>query len=104
MRKWKGGFGTINNTTTGTAGYENFTALSTSATRGSAYTITITPSWTATTYNEGYAVFIDYNQDGDFADAGETVWTKTASKTTPVTGSITIRQPRHWVQPECAFQ
>ncbi len=83
-------FGTINNTSTGTAGYENFTALSTSATRGSAYTITITPSWTGTVYNEGYAVFIDYNQDGDFADAGETVWTKTASKTTPVSGSITI--------------
>nr|WP_249684758.1 GEVED domain-containing protein [Flavobacterium sp. CYK-55] len=83
-------FGTINNTSTGTAGYENFTAQSTNAVRGTAYTITITPSWTATTYNEGYAVFIDYNKDGDFADAGETVWTKTASKTTPVSGSITI--------------
>lgn len=83
-------FGTINNTSTGTAGYENYTSLSTSAARGSAYTITITPVWTSTTYNEGYAVFIDYNQDGDFADSGETVWTKAASKTTPVTGTITI--------------
>ncbi|MBF7092811.1 M4 family metallopeptidase [Flavobacterium sp. ALJ2] len=83
-------FGTISNTTTGTAGYENFTAISTNAVAGTAYTITITPSWTSTTYNEGYAVFIDYNQDGDFADSGETVWTKAASKTTPVTGTITI--------------
>jgi bacillolysin len=83
-------FGTISNTTTGTAGYENFTAISTNAAAGSAYTITITPSWSSTTYNEGYAVFIDYNQDGDFADSGETVWTKAASKTTPVTGTITI--------------
>lgn len=83
-------FGTINNTSTGTAGYENYTAISTNAARGSAYTITITPVWTSTTYNEGYAVFIDYNQDGDFADSGETVWTKAASKTTPVTGTITI--------------
>ncbi|MFN8274860.1 MAG: GEVED domain-containing protein [Flavobacteriaceae bacterium] len=83
-------FGTISNTSTGTAGYENFTAQSTNTVRGTAYTITITPSWTSTVYNEGYAVFIDYNQDGDFADTGETVWTKTASKTTPVTGSITI--------------
>jgi hypothetical protein len=33
---------------------------------------------------------IDYNQDGDFSDAGETVWTKARSKITPVTGSITI--------------
>ena len=82
--------GTINNTSTGTAGYENFTAQSTSAAQSSSQTITITPSWTATTYAEGYAVFIDYNKDGDFADAGETVWTKTASTTTPVTGTFTI--------------
>lgn len=83
-------FGSINNTSTGTAGYENFTTLSTSVNKSSAYTITITPTWTSTVYSEGYAVFIDYNQDGDFADAGETVWTKTASTTTPVSGSITI--------------
>lgn len=83
-------FGSINNTSTGTAGYENFTAMSTSVNKGSAYTITITPTWTGTVYNEGYAVFIDYNQDGDFTDAGETVWTKSASKTTPVSGSLTI--------------
>ncbi|KFF19467.1 M4 family metallopeptidase [Flavobacterium hydatis] len=83
-------FGTISNTSTGTAGYENFTAISTNAARGTAYTITITPSWTSTVYSEGYAVFIDYNQDGDFADSGETVWTKATSTTTPVTGTITI--------------
>jgi chitodextrinase len=65
-------FGTINNASTGTAGYENFTAISTNAVRGTAYTITITPSWTSTVYSEGYAVFIDYNNDGDFIDAGET--------------------------------
>lgn len=83
-------FGTINNTSTGTTGYENYTSVSTNAARSSAYTITITPTWTSTIYNEGYAVFIDYNQDGDFSDSGETVWTKSASKTTPVTGTITI--------------
>jgi len=83
-------FGTINNASTGTAGYENFTAISTNVVRGTANTITITPFWTGSTFNEAYAVWIDYNQDGDFADAGETVYTKTRSKTTPVTGSITI--------------
>lgn len=83
-------FGTINNTSTGTAGYENFTALSTNTTRGAAYTITITPSWTGTVYSEGYAVWIDYNNDGDFADAGELVWSKAISKTTPVNGTFTV--------------
>ncbi len=83
-------FGTIDNPSTGTAGYENFTAVSTNATRGTAYTITVTPAWTSTAYPEGYAVFIDYNQNGVFTDSGETVWTNAASTTTPVSGSITI--------------
>ncbi len=82
--------GTISNTSTGTAGYENFTALSTNAVRGTSYTITIIPSWTSTVYKEGYAVFIDYNGNGLFTDAGETVFTKAASTTTPVTGTFTI--------------
>ncbi|MBF4506186.1 M4 family metallopeptidase [Flavobacterium sp. JLP] len=82
--------GTINNTSTGTTGYENYTSISTNATRGTAYTITITPSWTSSVYSEGYAVFIDYNQDGDFADSGETVFTKATSTATPATGTITI--------------
>lgn len=58
--------------------------------RGTAYTITITPSWTSTKYKEGYAVWIDYNRDGDFADSGEQVWTKAASTQTPVSGTFTI--------------
>ncbi|KPH14287.1 reprolysin-like metallopeptidase [Chryseobacterium sp. ERMR1:04] len=83
-------FGTINNTSTGTAGYENFTAISTNVTRGSAYAISVTPVWTSTNYSEAYAVYIDYNGDGDFTDSGELAWSKAGSTTTPATGSITI--------------
>ncbi|MCE3074437.1 reprolysin-like metallopeptidase [Chryseobacterium gwangjuense] len=83
-------FGTINNTSTGTAGYEDFTSVSTNVTRGSAYTISVTPTWSSTKYSEAYAVYIDYNKDGDFADSGELAWSKAGSTTTPVTGSITI--------------
>jgi hypothetical protein len=82
--------GTINNTSGPNAGYGNFTSLSTDLARSSANTITITPTWTGTVYNEGYAVWIDYNKDGDFADAGELVFSKAASKTTPATGSFTV--------------
>ena len=82
--------GTISNTSTGGNGYSDFTSISTTLAKGSSNTITITPKWTGTTYNEGYGVFIDYNQDGDFSDAGETVYTKAASKTTPVVGSFTV--------------
>ncbi len=83
-------FGTINNPSTGTAGYENFTSLSTNVTRGTANTITITPTWTSTVYSEGYAVYIDYNQNGVFTDAGETAYTRAATTATPISGTITI--------------
>ncbi len=82
--------GTINNSSTGGDGYSNFTSISTNLTKGNSSTITVTPTWTGTSYNEGYAVWIDYNQNGDFGDSGELVWSKAASKTTPVSGSFTV--------------
>ena len=83
-------FGTINNPSTGGTGYTNFTTISTNVARATAYAITITPAWTSTVYSEGYAVFIDYNQNGVFTDAGETVFTKATSTATTATGTITI--------------
>lgn len=83
--------GTINNTTgASTGGYADNTSVSTDIAKGSSQTITITPTWTNNVYDEGYSVWIDYNKDGDFEDSGEQVWTKTASKTTPVSGSFTV--------------
>lgn len=82
--------GTINNASGANGGYGDFTNLSTDLTIGGAVTITITPTWSGTSYNEGYSVWIDYNKDGDFSDAGEQVFTKAASKTTPVSGSFTV--------------
>ena len=82
--------GTINNTSTSTAGYENFTALTTNLVRGAASTITITPKWTSTVYPEGYAVWIDYNKNGLFTDAGELVFSKVASTATTASGSFTV--------------
>ncbi|MCF6296330.1 MAG: M12 family metallo-peptidase, partial [Flavobacteriaceae bacterium] len=70
--------------------YTDFTNISTSLTQGNSYTITVTPTWTGTIYNEAYSVWIDYNKDGDFADADEQVWTQSATQATPVSGSFTI--------------
>ena len=80
---------TINNAS-GAQLYSDFTSISTTLNEGSAYTITVTPTWTGTTYNEGYAVWIDYNGDNDFGDAGELVWSKAASKDTPNSGTFTV--------------
>ena len=82
--------GSINKASGSGNGYSDFTSISTDLSKGSSVTITITPKWTGTTYNEAYAVWIDYNQDGDFIDSGEKVWSKAASKTTPVSGTFTI--------------
>lgn len=82
--------GTINNASTGGTGYTDFTSISTNLTKGASSTITITPTWTSTAYPEGYAVWIDYNNDKDFDDAGELIFSKAASTTTPATGSFTV--------------
>ncbi len=80
---------TIDNTS-GAQFYSDFTNISTTLTKGTQYTITVTPTWTGQVYSEGYSVWIDYNRDGDFEDAGEQVWTQAATTNSPVSGSFTI--------------
>ncbi|WP_418649319.1 GEVED domain-containing protein [Tenacibaculum aestuariivivum] len=82
--------GTINKVSTGENGYSDYTSVSTNLIKGSSNTLTITPNWSGSAYDEGYGVWIDYNNDGDFSDAGETIFTKSPSKDTSVTGSFTI--------------
>ena len=82
--------GTINNSSTGTAGYENFTAISTNLVRGVSNALTITPFRSATNRAEAYRIWIDYNNDGDFLDTGEQVYNRTAISATSVSGSFTV--------------
>jgi chitodextrinase len=82
--------GSINNLSGNNGGYGNFTALSTNLVRGTSNTITITPGWTSAVYSEAYRVWIDYNRDGDFLDAGEQVFNRNRTTATPISGSFTI--------------
>ena len=82
-------FGDIDNAS-GAQFYSDFTNISTELTKNGQYVLTVTPTWTGTTYNESYAAWIDYNQDGDFSDSGEQVWTQTNTQQTPVSTTITI--------------
>lgn len=84
---------TINNISgvgTTSTGYSNFTGISTDLTQSSNYTITVTPTWTGTIYNEGFAVWIDYNQNNDFTDPGELVFSNAPSTNSTVSGNFTI--------------
>lgn len=83
-------FGTIDNNSGANGGYADFTSMTASVVKGSNQTITITPGWSGTVYAEGYSVWIDYNQDGDFEDANEQVVSVSATKNTPVSGSFSI--------------
>ena len=80
-------YGTINNTSTSTAGYESFTGLSTTMVHGQAATISVSLSGGFAT--DRVVVYIDYNQDGDFFDAGETVYVS-GTGAGPHVGTITI--------------
>jgi len=71
--------GTISNTSGSNAGYGNFTNLSTSLTGGSTVTITLTPGYVTTSRKENWNVWIDYNKNGVFTDAGEKVTTGNAT-------------------------
>lgn len=82
--------GTINNLSGNNGGYGNFTSLSTNLVRGRSNTIIITPGWTGATFSEAYRVWIDYNRDGDFLDAGEQVFNRNRTTATPISGSFTI--------------
>jgi len=82
--------GSIDNGSGAGNGYSDFTNLSTSLSKNVSSTISITPTWTGTQYNEAYSVWIDYNQDGDFNDAGEQVFTRSATQNSPVSGSFSV--------------
>ena len=83
-------FGNINNSSTrGTNGYQDYTSVSTSLSKGTTQTLTVTIiGYQGGTGNEIYAWF-DWNRDGDFTDSGE-AYTLTKSSGTIGTSSITI--------------
>jgi len=81
-------FGSINNTSGANGGYSDFTSHSTMAVLGNTIPISLTAGYASTTYPENWKVWIDFNRDGDFYDAGEEVFADTANGT--IIGSITI--------------
>jgi GEVED domain/Pregnancy-associated plasma protein-A/Fibronectin type III domain/Secretion system C-terminal sorting domain len=78
--------GSISRTSVADAGYYNGTALSTTVAAGSSQTITFSAGFASTAYGEYFRIYADWNNDGDFLDAGATVATdRTATFTVPAT-------------------
>ena len=99
---------TINNTSSCTAGgYIDYGNISTTLAKGTAYSATITPGITGQANPGAYtddeiAIWIDYNNDMDFTDAGEQVgyvlvatgWSNVFNFTVPMsaaTGAVNMR-------------
>ena len=81
----------VTNNSGNNGGYGNFTGTPINATAGGAFPITIVPTWAGTVYPEGYAIWLDKNQDGDFSDPGERIGaTGSAITASSVSGTLTI--------------
>ncbi|MEA2105600.1 MAG: GEVED domain-containing protein, partial [Bacteroidota bacterium] len=81
--------GSFNNTSSA-AGYTDFTNLSIEMEPGTNYSVSLTPGFGSSTYNEYWKIWIDLNGDGDFDDANELVFDAGSLSNTTVTGTLSI--------------
>jgi len=79
--------GTMNNSS-GAAGYTDFTSITCYLTGGNSVNVTLTPGFSGSSYTEYWKIWIDYNGDHDFEDAGEEVFSGYGSST--VSGNFTV--------------
>jgi len=100
-------FGSLNNTTainslagsigtaTGTAGsYSNFTAFGPyNFTAGNSYPLSVSTITTGSSYSNAIGVYIDYNRNGVFTDAGEAVYLSGSTTSGPHTETANITIP-----------
>ncbi|MCK5169796.1 MAG: T9SS type A sorting domain-containing protein, partial [Bacteroidales bacterium] len=80
--------GTYSNSSNGAA-YTDFTSENITLEAGSAVSVSLTPGFASSSYNEYWKIWIDYNDDGDFDDANELAFTSAASKSA-VSGTMNI--------------
>jgi tRNA G46 methylase TrmB len=85
--------GTIGTATGNVGSYSNFTGAATIAmTAGGTYSFSATTLQSATAYSNAIGIYIDYNRNGVFTDAGEAVYLSSATTSGghTETGSFTI--------------
>ena len=81
--------GAISNSSGNDGGYGNYTSLSTTVAKGQSYSFSLTPAFPSGVYDEYIKIWVDLNRDGDFADAGEELFSTGPIQST-TTGSISI--------------
>jgi hypothetical protein len=82
--------GDIDNETERDGGYGDFTNLSTDLERGSTPTVRLAPGFRRQEYMEQWMIWIDFNKDMDFDDAGELVFQGEEPTKEAISGRLTI--------------
>ncbi|HMQ45798.1 MAG TPA: GEVED domain-containing protein [Saprospiraceae bacterium] len=82
-------FGSVTHSSGNNGGYANFSNISFQTTAGSLLPFTMTPGYRASPIPESWAIWIDWNLDGDFEDATEQVFLD-QNVGGEVTGSIAV--------------
>ncbi len=54
------------------------------------YSLNLNPGYSGTAYNENWKIWVDLNQDGDFADAGEEIYAIPSVTSGWITGSLSL--------------
>ncbi len=79
----------IDNASGSDDGYGDYTDASTVLGQNQTYNIILTPGFPGGSFNEVFRVWIDYNQNGNFGDAGENVFAS-GTTTAAVTGTFAV--------------
>lgn len=84
-------YNTINTNSSSTAGYENFSNTATTVYLFPNSTLPFSTTISSFVPTDEIKIFIDFNHDGDFSDAGETVYTSAGPLSSgTITGNIVI--------------
>lgn len=81
--------GSYTNPSGSNGGYGNYISTVIPLVRGSSTNLSLSPGFSGKSRTEYWKVWIDFNKDGDFLDAGENVFTSNRQKVT-VSGTIAI--------------
>ncbi len=79
--------GNLDNSSAASA-YSGFTDKTANLAAGANVSVTLSPAFSSRSYNEYWKIWIDYNGDGDFSDAGEEVFSGQGSSA--VSGTFTV--------------
>lgn len=80
----------VTNTSGDNGGYSDFSSTIIDVDLNQSVDFTLTPAWSGNTFDEYWVIWIDYNNDGDFTDAGESVYDAGNANQNVQAGSFTI--------------